>query len=224
MSKSKTHVSIETLIPNLDHYQIDTNSEKSQEFYLLYDTWDKRLGASYKTNIGHAASGGFFSKAVFDSFCLNKISLNKQRFSNQIVVELGAGCFSYGYLLATMLGASSYIGVEPYYADLLAVNIESTTVSVLNPIPYSIISEDMLKLLRRLPNETVSVMAFGIEKCIISNERYRKNVESEIERVLHPLGCFVTSTSDLILKEHPYNSFFIKRKKWIDKGFIFTRR
>lgn len=60
-----------------------------------------------------------------------------------------------------------------------------------SPIPACLVHEDMLTFLRRLPNDSVSLMANGIDTCIISG-RYRVEVTEEIYRVLHPKGLFLT--------------------------------
>ena len=60
-----------------------------------------------------------------------------------------------------------------------------------DPIPACLVHEDMLTFLNRLPNESVSVMANGIDTCIISG-RYREEVRDEVYRVLHPEGLFLT--------------------------------
>jgi len=58
-------------------------------------------------------------------------------------------------------------------------------------MPYSISDEDMLTFLRRLPNDSVSLFAAGIDNSIIKYE-YEKEVGVEIARVLDPKGCFVS--------------------------------
>jgi hypothetical protein len=58
-------------------------------------------------------------------------------------------------------------------------------------IPPAILANDMLHVLRAIPNRAVSILAFGIDESIICSEEYTENMNKEIERVLHPDGAFI---------------------------------
>ncbi|MCK5125553.1 MAG: hypothetical protein KAR42_04795 [candidate division Zixibacteria bacterium] len=62
-------------------------------------------------------------------------------------------------------------------------------------LPVSLVAEDMLTALRRLPNESVSILASGIDECIVPKDVYAEKVEKEISRVLNPKGAFIGESS-----------------------------
>src|SRR3989338_4625621 len=87
-------------------------------------------------------------------------------FSDQVVVDLGAGEFPHAYKIIKICGARAYIGVEPYYADRLAARLEEDWLKTgleqelewmntrseyrgVNPeIARSVVCDDMLTFLR----------------------------------------------------------------------------
>jgi ubiquinone/menaquinone biosynthesis C-methylase UbiE len=103
----------------------------------------------------------------------------------QTVVDIGCGNNSFGAKIAQNCGFDAYVGVEKN----LESSMNKTNWGLTMPAVY--VNEDMLTFLRRLPSESVSVMANGIDNFIITGE-YRENVVEEIERVLSPKGLFLT--------------------------------
>ncbi len=152
--------------------------------------------------IGPGSEGGTFY-GIVDSFEWNPERVSDYSgLKDRIVVDLGAGNDEAGYELARIVGAKGYVGVEPFYtrqlADALKVN------SMKNPslfeerehIPYSVLCEDMLRTLMRIPDGSVSLMAGAIDDFIIprnveKNRRYVASVNDEIARVLHVNGVFI---------------------------------
>jgi hypothetical protein len=65
-------------------------------------------------------------------------------------------------------------------------------------IRTALVAEDMLSALRRLPDASVSVLASGIDRCMIGSDRYAALVEKEIVRVLHPQGALVGMNTRLL--------------------------
>jgi len=114
---------------------------------------------------------------------------------DQIIVDLGAGSTKDGYLLSEELGARAYIGVDEYYSESLKRDLENSKED--KKIPFSVVSKDMLTFLRGLPDNSVSILMSGINASLLSNERYRKEVLAEIERVLDPEGAFLSFASDI---------------------------
>ncbi len=55
----------------------------------------------------------------------------------------------------------------------------------------------MLTFLRRLPDDSVSVWASGIDSHIITREESRR-VSREIERVLHPSGALICTEGTML--------------------------
>ena len=144
-------------------------------------------------------------------------------FENQVVVDLGAGQKSYGYQIAKILGAKSYVAVEPFFADDLAKSLESRendTLGLLDlvlgvstflgqhyrvlhrewsrpEIPKSIVPEGMLGFLKRVPDNSVSIICSGIDKTILKVEGDIARVAREIARVVHKDGTLLKSGSDV---------------------------
>jgi hypothetical protein len=115
--------------------------------------------------------------------------IDVQPYKDQIVVDLGAGIMPYGLKISESLGAKGYIAVEPNFPNSLRENIYS------HSIPFTIIPEDMLTFLRRLPDESVSILTSGIDECILQSKEYITSVEEEIERTLHQLGTYINYCS-----------------------------
>tara|TARA_Y100000034_G_scaffold12616_1_gene13263 strand:- start:216 stop:941 length:726 start_codon:yes stop_codon:yes gene_type:complete len=98
-------------------------------------------------------------------------------------------------------------------------NLERLSKGTLSDIPATIIAEDMFNLLKRLPNDSVSILTGRIDKCMIpeSENDYAQEIESQISRVLHPKGAHISFYSrfeDPSLIKHEidmYYSRFTKR-------------
>jgi hypothetical protein len=144
-------------------------------------------------------------------------------FEGQIVIDLGAGTNENGILLSQELRAKAYVGVEPFSHRVLEYfvkNLDETrekkqknVTSVpkkefdakrfltslpgfyKHRIPYSIVENDMLTFLKRLPDNSVSITMGGIDLTIIRDPEYKKQVMQEIERVLSPQGAFLSYCS-----------------------------
>ena len=58
-------------------------------------------------------------------------------------------------------------------------------------LSIALVAEDMLTALKRVPGDSVSVLASGIDKCIHPEDDYSLEVEAAISRVLHPNGVYV---------------------------------
>jgi hypothetical protein len=82
---------------------------------------------------------------------------------------------------------------------LQSEEIEKTIDSAMGTemIPASIIQDDFLSFLKRLPDDSVSVFTFGIDSNIIPDEGYRQEISREIQRVLSQKGAYLTYTSDI---------------------------
>jgi len=146
-------------------------------------------------------------------------------FQGQVVVDLGAGLTPSGYQLSELLKAEAYVGVEPFnhgqlksslkrlesraedargndsYHNSPVIGYWSESFFASLPgfseyrIPYSVVAGDMLSFLQRLPDNSVSVMMGGIDRCVIGDQEYRDQVMREIERVLDPKGGFLSESS-----------------------------
>jgi len=135
-------------------------------------------------------------------------------FKGQIIVDLGAGVNPSGYLLSHLLKAKAYIAVDfsGYNSARLKEKLEildneqSNSPDLYNyfksvpglyrhKIPFSIITNDMLTFLKRLPDKSVSIFMGGIGPEIIYDGPYRGRVSAEIERVLDEKGGVLTIDS-----------------------------
>jgi len=127
-------------------------------------------------------------------------------FENQIVVDLGAGTSFYGYYAAKALGAKAYVAVEPFFIDELYYNLhcaEKFKNKIMHDdgkkdIPVSMVPEDMLSFLRRVPANSISSLCAGIDWCVIDNSNYLRNVEKEILRTIDENGSYLNLGSDII--------------------------
>jgi hypothetical protein len=129
-----------------------------------------------------------------------------RNFQDQIVVDLGAGKSRYGHSLCSLFGAKAYVGVEKHFAKELEEYISYSTPEKIEktfdrgpagiePIPAAIEDADMLSFLRRLPDNSVSIFASGIDRNIICDNEYLDAVRKEIGRVLHPKGAYISHES-----------------------------
>lgn len=75
-------------------------------------------------------------------------------------------------------------------------------------LPVSLIAEDMVTALRRLPDNSTSILAAGLDKCIIWRDEYAELAEEEISRVLHPQGAYLAMCSR-----------FVPKKLYLDSSF-----
>ena len=162
----------------------------------------------------------------------------QERLTNQVVVDLGANN-SLGYFLSLILGAKGYIGVDKFHHKALEDRLRETTSKSIEEmikqfglfstsktlfaegekpepkkdlIPASVVSEDMLSFLQRLPNDSVSIFTFGITYEIIT-PTYSEAVSKEIQRVLNRQGIYITDNSSI-----PSNNLKTLANELIKKG------
>ena len=122
------------------------------------------------------------------------------RWTDQVVLDLGSGITTSGYALAASAGARSYVGVDHYHSPCLLEKIEALPPT----LPFSLALEDMLKFLHRVPDKSVSLLAAGIDRCMIPekwevksaphrvNGNYLDELSYQVKRVLHPQGMMLT--------------------------------
>jgi len=136
------------------------------------------------------------------------IDFLREKMKGQVVVDLGSDTSWQGYCLASLFGAKGYIGVDFFTKGELegtteaclreslvkrlreVEGIDSKINNHIKPqaIPACIIQGDMLNFLKRLPDGSVSVFAFGISSEII---RYGDKLGEEITRVLNEDGGYL---------------------------------
>ena len=162
--------------------------------------WRERLVVSRDLGTGFAAPGGEFTRALFEWSLLPGGHFLKSLLHGRRVVELGAGMMPFGYALASEAGAKNFVAVEPFYADrqeiAQAAYVEES-IDDSSRIPRKVESSDMLAYLEKEPDNLLTILACGIEDCILPGADYRKRVEGEIERTLEEDSFFLSSHSDL---------------------------
>ena len=127
-------------------------------------------------------------------------SLLSNGLQGQIVVDLGAGNIQ-GYLASIAGKAKGYVAVDKYqdlsglYSDKQKVleTIKENHLLRMEerlPIPAATVKEDMLIFLRRLPDNSVSIISSG-HFALFQNDKYVWEVQKEMDRVLSPDGFLV---------------------------------
>jgi len=162
--------------------------------------WRERLSKSRDLGLGFAAPGGQFTRALHEACLARRAGNLPGSLKGQSVVELGAGMMPHGYLIAATFGAKNYLAIEPYYADVLLKTLRQAIEEqkhLAAEIPWKVSSDDMLNALRGIPDGSVSILACGIEDCILPDADYKAAVEVEIARALSEKGVFASSHSDL---------------------------
>lgn len=136
-------------------------------------------------------------------------------FRGQIIVDLGAGTNERGYILSQLLKGKAYIGVnlrdpyklkrglehlnsEPNEHDIFTNHLRKIPGVYKRHIPFSVVHSDALTFLRRLPNNSVSVIMGGFGPDVTNDDyQYRKDISKEINRVLDPKGGFLNYQSHI---------------------------
>ena len=174
---------------------MDTQGEVS-----LSRDWKERLSVSRDLGTGFAAPGGEFTRALYEWSLTPSGEFLKKLLNGRRVVELGAGMMPFGYALAASCDARNFVAVEPFYADKQKASVKAMieeSGSILKRIPYKVEGVDMLEYLKGEADDLLSVIACGIEDCILPSFEYRKSVEGEIYRVLEKDAFFLSCHSDL---------------------------
>jgi len=141
-----------------------------------------------------------------------------KRMREAIVVDIGMGAYPHGFLYAAATGADSYVGVElasPWFrksqesfsdpsADSfrrLQTDLRKLKFPLGSILPkVALCHQDIVSFLRRLPQNSVSGIAGGIDYSILGNRQYVRLVDLEIFRVLNPQGAFLVYDVEGALK------------------------
>ncbi len=185
------------------------------------DQWRERLDQSRTQGVGFAAPGGFFTRSLYEAILLKNIPGADilPHLKGRPLLELGAGMYHYGWMIASACYSSAYIGVEPFYADKLAISIQAAQDKYRGTFPTpksTVLPQDMKLALENLPDASACILACGIEDCILPSQQYRTEVERHIARILPPEGLFISFQSDL----HPKGLALAQSKlKRVDSPF-----
>jgi ubiquinone/menaquinone biosynthesis C-methylase UbiE len=178
---------------------------------------------SISVNIPHFAYDSTYSDLLEsggEELKINSEAMLKMRelFLGTTAIDLGAGRNGFASILAYKLGVAHYIAVEPIDYKLLFKNISSIRNGMMNdyksenpkyyaskfkdgsrqaPPTISLIVEDALTFLKRINDNSVSVMAIGIDSTIIQDTDARLKIGKEVRRVLKKDSAFLQFHSDI---------------------------
>ena len=147
----------------------------------------------------------------------------KKYFKDQIVVDLGCGTDLSMYRVCCISESKGYIGVDMEYAPKLANDLLSEEKWEMHDkkllkisekfkprlnherkVPAALAYEDALTFLKRLPDDSVSISACGLDNCLIADSEKAQKIEEEIERVLHREGAYIGIASRFFHKVFDY--------------------
>ena len=125
------------------------------------------------------------------------------RIKDSTIVDLGAGISNDIYESAKELKASTYIGVEPLHFAELNNSLKNST----NPLEQSsdnetsaiVVAENMLSFLKRLPDDSATVIASNIDLDVIGNKELAIQIGNEIDRVVGRKNIYYTNFSTIPL-------------------------
>jgi len=208
--------SLDEVLGNQTNLAHSKSLESFNDSLTEVDQWKERLHTSRSQGVGFAAPGGFFTRSLYEAILLKTIPGSEiiPHFKGRPMIELGAGMYHYGWMIASACFASAYIGVEPFYADKLAISVQAAEEKYTGtyPIPKStILPQDMKQALENLPDGSANIIACGIEDCIMPDKHYRQIVENHILRILPPEGLFISFQTDLHPKGLHLSQSRIKR-------------
>ncbi len=223
-SKKVRIVPIEELIPEIKPSQEEPVEGINYESSDLQTSYAETF---FKMQVGKILhSSREFLKEQFPSESAKQeslydetLSILKEKFKDQIVVDLGFGNSDIGFFLASLLGAKAYVAVDNYPINknkldgLTETKINEKLVDSTNmlkggeweeknrkilqkvitakAIPVSIVKDNILDFLRRLPDNSVSFFAFGVDINMIPDDKYIEAVNREMQRVLSQKGGYL---------------------------------
>jgi len=188
---------VDEIIPGIDTtgLKIITNSKDIKESAIDLHKLERNSSYSfptpYSSHIIEKSFNKFFKERTFKAFSSLK---------NQIVVDLGAGINRDMFLFLSDYKVKSYVAVEPFHYDTLFRNLINFHIRI-KETKCALVGEDMLTFLRRLPNNSVSLLTIGIDSAILNNNNYRNKVEKEMVRVLDPKGAYLSYASNLYVSD-----------------------
>lgn len=205
MPKKLVLVPVEKLIPNIKP-QVTNNLEN-------VDYNSNNFGDSFMSDYVKRD----FPKMLLEEEQSSPLDLQvfKDRYKGKIIIDLGAGDSWHGYLLSTFLEAKAYIGVEKFRSDVLKSQLSGITLEDITKycvrnyndprkIGYgwkpaestslpeaAVVADDILNFLRRLPDKSVSIFAFGIDQFVFPGKNDSAELIKELERVLDAEGGYL---------------------------------
>jgi len=170
---------------------------------------------------------GFTKDKFNQEFFTKFVKGVRAKLQGQTIVDLGAGSTNLGYCTSLLFGAAKYVAVEKFgkitkdlISELTKISFkngeipldkstlydgrkilkEQNIIKIDKLIPVSVAQDKMLHFLKRLPDNSVSILTSGINYALIDNTEYREAIAREIERVLSPTGVYISRSSDINTK------------------------
>lgn len=212
----------ETLIPGMNVENIKTGADRIEESYKRHSDDSVHIAPS---EYGPRAEDGSDNPLPFSNFAVGELYYDAKKskeskgemikklrelYNGIPVVDLGAGKNCDGYRMASYVGAAGYVGIEPNNWKGLTEAIiqghgEEGDKNIMKRFPklyedckdpyYSVVAEDALTFLKRLPDHSVGLFSFGTDNNIIQDGNYIRSVNQELKRVLHPQSALITVNS-----------------------------
>ena len=113
-------------------------------------------------------------------------------------IDLGAGSADNGYILARLLCASEYVGVERYHFKQLRDSLHNSQLAGF--IPSQVVGKDMLDFLQSQDDESASLIYAGAIDTVILGPRdaYVEKIDYEINRILKVGSQYISFRSSLL--------------------------
>lgn len=188
--------------------RIDLNYDAVAEFIKGKD---KKFQPIYKENTPDLVE--YCEKIIESAYNKDEFNVALELFRGQIIIDLAAGANENGYVISQLLKGKAYVGVNLWSSDKLRKMIELLNTkpkeddkftyhlkiipgALKHHIPFSVVKNDVLTFLKRLPNNSVSIImsGFGSETTNFDS-KYREEISKEISRVLDPKGGFLNYNS-----------------------------
>lgn len=97
-------------------------------------------------------------------------------------------------MLGMMKKMVPFLETVPTYNSELVNRLKNSLLQHLSGdlpnIPVALVSEDILTFLKRVPSSSTSVLASGIDRCMIGDDLYASEIEKELARVVSDSGVY----------------------------------
>ena len=197
---------IEELVPGIN---LEGLKEEKPGYYsakLTYPTNTLGMDTPY--------SAGFLGKGKERR---EKIKELQKFVKDRVVVDLGAGRYGAVYEMSCLAEARGYIGIELYrphqlYHTLTHLSAEHGN----NKVPACVVGEDMRAFLKRLPDNSVCIVSFGIDGDILGDmsDADHKELREQVSRVIHNNSAQISGEESVITGDslHEYTSYEEKNR------------
>lgn len=184
------------ILPGLgQQFDLSTAAEFTERYHAIQSggsspTWSYRASDGSNISLFHDTPllrHTDYDKAPF----LFPEGVNGYR--DQIVIDLGAGQKTDGYLFARDLGARAYIAVEFCFTPMLARNLEELAPQE-RKVPCAVIYDSIEQVLPAIPQHSASFICAGIDDTFRGFDTLRTSISQHIPHALHRHGAFLLYT------------------------------